>query len=242
MFPISHLFLGEGATIGANKEGTIEALSELAKKENFSLCPVKRLRYENQDISTTRIKEAIFQKDFSLVKRLLGRNYGIFLYPDEKNFQKKNATDLSSFSLEKSNFSLKISALEEKQSYSKIESSSEEAEEDKEKMQQECKEEEREKEQGKEKAHFEEDQYMIQNGEKEEEKPFLSETMRVFFPKKLFLPLPGNYKILLKSKNRRKKTLCTLTEKGGMILLEDFPFSLDNQKPLFCSFLYEEGL
>ncbi|MEI6242032.1 MAG: FAD synthetase family protein [Chlamydiota bacterium] len=76
-FSISHLVIGERATIGYEKQGSIEALSRLGEKNGFSLESIP-LEVFGHEISSTRIRQAIQQGNFPEITHLLGRPYSLY--------------------------------------------------------------------------------------------------------------------------------------------------------------------
>lgn len=72
-FPLRYLLLGEGDTLGKNRQGNREALTAYAEKNSFAFEYYPKLWLEGQIISSTRIRAAIASNDLSLASRLLGR-------------------------------------------------------------------------------------------------------------------------------------------------------------------------
>lgn len=73
-FPLSHLLLGEGDTLGKNRQGNLETLTAYAQKKHFTFEYIPKLWLDGQVISSTRIRAAIAANDLTLVTRLLGWN------------------------------------------------------------------------------------------------------------------------------------------------------------------------
>ena len=73
LFPLTHLFLGEGDAFGANREGTPPHLARLSLTRGFSLTYVPKLFLDGSPISSQRIRQAIQAHNWHLASRLLGR-------------------------------------------------------------------------------------------------------------------------------------------------------------------------
>lgn len=73
------LSVGYDYTFGNRGLGTVTLLQDLAKQLHFSLSIQERVDYLGSAISSTRIKQAILDGNFSLVEALLGRPYQIHL-------------------------------------------------------------------------------------------------------------------------------------------------------------------
>ncbi len=69
------LFCGEDYRFGKGAEGNVQTLKELCEKEKIELFVEKKVKFLGEDISSSRIKEALSQGDVSLAQKLLGRPY-----------------------------------------------------------------------------------------------------------------------------------------------------------------------
>ena len=69
------LFCGEDYRFGKGAEGNVETLKELCKKQKIELFVEKKVKFLGEDISSSRIKEALLKGDVSLAEKLLGRAY-----------------------------------------------------------------------------------------------------------------------------------------------------------------------
>lgn len=71
------VFVGENYTFGKNKSGDSKKLAELLKKYGVSCSALKLRKYENQVVSTTRIRNLIKNGEIESANRLLGRNFSV---------------------------------------------------------------------------------------------------------------------------------------------------------------------
>lgn len=69
--------VGEGWSFGANRSGKVSLVRTLAESYHFRLQDIAPLAVDGQIVSSTRIREAVEQGDFSLAERLLGRPFTI---------------------------------------------------------------------------------------------------------------------------------------------------------------------
>lgn len=77
-FPFSHLVLGEGATLGKNRQGDEKAVSELGEKCGFEAHYLRKASYQGLPISSGRIRSCIQQGNLQGAAELLGRPYSLF--------------------------------------------------------------------------------------------------------------------------------------------------------------------
>lgn len=77
-FPFSYLVLGEGATLGKNRQGDQKAIKELGKKWNFEAEYLPKISYEGSPISSGRIRACIQQGNLEEAAALLGRPYSLY--------------------------------------------------------------------------------------------------------------------------------------------------------------------
>jgi riboflavin kinase / FMN adenylyltransferase len=78
IFPdLQNVAIGEGWSFGHNREGNAARLAELAKTHGFEVNAIAPVSLDGALVSSTRIREAIFQRRFDEAARLLGRSYAI---------------------------------------------------------------------------------------------------------------------------------------------------------------------
>jgi riboflavin kinase/FMN adenylyltransferase len=78
IFPdLRHVAIGESWSFGRNREGNAVRLAELAKAHGFGVKAIAPVQLEGAPVSSTRIREAILQRNFSEAARLLWRSYAI---------------------------------------------------------------------------------------------------------------------------------------------------------------------
>jgi len=76
--PFSHLILGHNASFGRNKQGTPEAIQDLAEAYNFEVEYVPPFTFEGSNVSSSKIRNYVLQGDLVQVEKLLGRPYSIY--------------------------------------------------------------------------------------------------------------------------------------------------------------------
>ncbi len=69
--------MGPNWSFGKNRQGNAELLTAVGKQKGFNVHEVPPLLIEGQIASSTRIREAIAERDFPLTALLLGRPYAI---------------------------------------------------------------------------------------------------------------------------------------------------------------------
>ena len=72
---IKKLVIGDDFRFGANREGDFELLKEWGKKSDIAVDKTETFLMEGTRVSSTRIREALFQSNFKEAKKLLGRPY-----------------------------------------------------------------------------------------------------------------------------------------------------------------------
>jgi len=78
IFPdLKHVAIGENWTFGRNREGNAARLAELARAHGFTVKAIAPVQLDGAPVSSTRIREAILQRNFDEAARLLGRSYAI---------------------------------------------------------------------------------------------------------------------------------------------------------------------
>lgn len=76
--PFSHLVLGHDAVLGKDKTGNKNIVQKIAKASNFQVEYLPPFSLDGEVVSSTRIRTAIQQGDFSKCEKLLGRRYSIY--------------------------------------------------------------------------------------------------------------------------------------------------------------------
>jgi riboflavin kinase/FMN adenylyltransferase len=78
IFPaLKQVAIGENWSFGRNREGNAIRLAELAKSKGFIVKAIASVMFDGAPVSSTRIREAILQRDFDKAARLLGRSYAV---------------------------------------------------------------------------------------------------------------------------------------------------------------------
>jgi riboflavin kinase/FMN adenylyltransferase len=71
------VYLGCGFAFGHNREGNIELLRAVSRNLGFLADEVPELRFRSRRVSSSRIRELLQQGRVNLVRRMLGRPYGV---------------------------------------------------------------------------------------------------------------------------------------------------------------------
>jgi riboflavin kinase/FMN adenylyltransferase len=71
------VYLGCGFAFGHNREGNIELLRAVSRNLGFVADEVPELRLRSRRVSSSRIRELLQQGRVNLVRRMLGRPYGV---------------------------------------------------------------------------------------------------------------------------------------------------------------------
>jgi riboflavin kinase/FMN adenylyltransferase len=78
VFPdLQQVAIGEGWSFGRNREGNAERLAALAEKHGFGVKAIAPVLRAGAPVSSTRIREAIAQRQFEEAAKLLGRSYAV---------------------------------------------------------------------------------------------------------------------------------------------------------------------
>src|SRR3990167_1227506 len=77
--PFSTLILGEGATLGKNREGNDHTVPELGKSLGFTVDYITKEIYHKEPISSGRIRALVKEGDLKKTKKMLGRHHSIFV-------------------------------------------------------------------------------------------------------------------------------------------------------------------
>ena len=75
----SALILGEGATLGKNREGNDHTVPALGKTLGFTVDYIKKEIYHKEPISSGRIRALVKEGNLKKIKKMLGRHYSIFV-------------------------------------------------------------------------------------------------------------------------------------------------------------------
>jgi len=71
------VYLGRGFAFGHNREGNIELLRRVSNDLGFIADEVPEVRFRNQRVSSSRIRQLLTHGNVNLARRLLGRPYGV---------------------------------------------------------------------------------------------------------------------------------------------------------------------
>jgi riboflavin kinase/FMN adenylyltransferase len=71
------VYLGRGFAFGHDREGNIELLRRVSKELGFFADEVPEVKFRNQRVSSSRIRELLAAGNVNLARRLLGRPYGV---------------------------------------------------------------------------------------------------------------------------------------------------------------------
>jgi riboflavin kinase/FMN adenylyltransferase len=72
------LVVGDDFHFGYQRKGDFNLLTEAGKKFGFSVQAMDTYRVDDERVSSGRVRDALQQHDFTLVKRLLGRDFSIW--------------------------------------------------------------------------------------------------------------------------------------------------------------------
>jgi riboflavin kinase/FMN adenylyltransferase len=76
IFPtLSCIFVGSNFRFGHHGSGNTDALSALCSKNNIAVVIVPTVMLDGQRVSSTRIRQALIDRDLTKVERMLGRKY-----------------------------------------------------------------------------------------------------------------------------------------------------------------------
>lgn len=71
------IIVGDDSHFGRNRDGDLQLLEEIGSRRGFEVVPTDTLNVDAERVSSTRIREALAQADFTLAEALLGRPYSI---------------------------------------------------------------------------------------------------------------------------------------------------------------------
>ncbi len=74
-FNVKEIVIGYDHAFGKERGGSIETLRELSEKFKYNVSIVEPVKYNDESISSTRIREALKNGNISSVSEMLGRNY-----------------------------------------------------------------------------------------------------------------------------------------------------------------------
>jgi len=72
---LSHLIIGDDFRFGAKRAGDFELLNNWGQKTDVDVIATQTVQYQNERISSTRIRAALLASDFEMASSLLGRPY-----------------------------------------------------------------------------------------------------------------------------------------------------------------------
>lgn len=75
---IERILMGHDAAIGKNREGDFPHMKKLGESLHFIVDEFPPVLYNEEIVSSTRVRKAIAEGDFSLARHLLGRPYSIY--------------------------------------------------------------------------------------------------------------------------------------------------------------------
>lgn len=71
------IIVGDDSHFGRNRTGDLQLLEEIGSRQGFEVVPTDTLNVDAERVSSTRIREALEQGDFTLAETLLGCPYSI---------------------------------------------------------------------------------------------------------------------------------------------------------------------
>ena len=74
---VKHLVVGDDFRFGRDREGDFAFLNQYANRGDFSLEAMPTFEVDKSRVSSTRIRQALEQADFTLAEKLLGRAYSL---------------------------------------------------------------------------------------------------------------------------------------------------------------------
>jgi len=78
VFPdLKQIAIGESWSFGRHREGNAARLTELAARHGVAVNAIAHVELDGAPVSSTRIREAIAQRDFATAQRLLGRPHAV---------------------------------------------------------------------------------------------------------------------------------------------------------------------
>jgi riboflavin kinase/FMN adenylyltransferase len=72
-FDVSHLILGAGSVFGKNREGNEANVRKYANAHGIEIEYIEKELFQNEPISSSRIRQALATGDFNLAQQLLGK-------------------------------------------------------------------------------------------------------------------------------------------------------------------------
>jgi len=74
---VAEMVIGHNHAFGRHREGRLETLRELGKRFDFTVTAIEPVLYENEPISSTRIRRRLQQGDVCAAAKMLGKPYEI---------------------------------------------------------------------------------------------------------------------------------------------------------------------
>jgi cytidyltransferase-like protein len=84
VYPFSFLCLGIGAAFGKRRQGDAAHVQELAKKMEFTVEYLPKLKIHDEEVSSGRIRKLIEKGTLEKASQLLGRPYSLLLFWDQE--------------------------------------------------------------------------------------------------------------------------------------------------------------
>lgn len=75
IFHAAYLVVGDDFTFGHEKRGDVSLLKDLSEKYGYQVEVLEKIRYQDRQISSTYVREALQAKDYELAEKLLGYCY-----------------------------------------------------------------------------------------------------------------------------------------------------------------------
>jgi FAD synthase len=75
---LASLTVGDDFRFGANRAGDFDLLTKWGSKKGIEVTNTETFNYEDQRVSSTRIRNALLNDDFQLAEILLGRSLYLF--------------------------------------------------------------------------------------------------------------------------------------------------------------------
>lgn len=75
IFHAAYLVVGDDFTFGREKRGDVRFLQDLSGKYGYQVEVLEKIRYQDRQISSTYVREALLAEDYDLAEKLLGYRY-----------------------------------------------------------------------------------------------------------------------------------------------------------------------
>ncbi len=77
-FPIEHLIVGYNFRFGKDRKGTPRLIQDVARKYDVSCSVQQQVLYNNNRISSTRLRMLVARGKLAIAEKMLGRKYSVF--------------------------------------------------------------------------------------------------------------------------------------------------------------------